>query len=72
MVDLLLSGALEVFVNSQSKEIVDHSWEQNSKNFGTLIEAGVCINFNQPSCEVVIDHKVVPEKFKAAIPLIWV
>ncbi len=73
------TGALFVFIStffyfrensidSNLEHVFYHSRKQNFQQLWWFFNARICIHFNKPHVKVLIEYKVIAEKFEAVFP----
>jgi hypothetical protein len=54
------------------KSVFKHIWNNSLQKGTAKLNARVCIHFNQPRIEFLIDHKVKPEYLEISLSSLWV
>lgn len=54
-------------IQCQSECVVDHTWEVGFEERAGFVEAGVCVDFDQPRIVRIVDHEVIAEDLEAVL-----
>ena len=47
--------------------VLEHGWDEPGEVGRGELEAGVCVDFDEPRLQILVNHEVVTENFEAAV-----
>jgi hypothetical protein len=62
----------EYLINSELKGIVEHSWNELTKQLTRTLKARILIDFNEPHFHFLINDEIQTEDFETEFPMILI
>ena len=59
-------------IDRQLEHVIKHARYEYFEYLGALFDARICVDFNQPCVEILIQYEIVAEQLEAASPLLRV
>lgn len=67
----VVEGRREERIKGDTKRVFQHTWDDSLEDQTVDLEAGICVDLNQPRLEVAVYHEIETKYLEIVAPAVW-